>query len=92
VSSEVLTVPFSIAAILSLRIVSGRQGNSVTDETGLAQSPALEALRGVQSLGLERRPRRRNRSTRVFDWIALVLAFLAPPVGILASVVALVVG
>jgi hypothetical protein len=59
---------------------------------GLAQPPALQALRGVQSLGLERRHTSRNRSTSVFDWIAFALAVLAPPVGILASVVALVVG
>jgi hypothetical protein len=64
----------------------------VTDEVGIAQPPVSPIAPGVQSLGLERRPRLRVRSTSVFDWIAFVLAFLVPPVGILASVVALVAG
>jgi hypothetical protein len=46
---------------------------------------------GIQDLALERRPRTRQRSTGVIDWVAFVLAFLAPPAGILAGVAALII-
>jgi hypothetical protein len=42
--------------------------------------------------GTGRRPRAAVPATGVLDWIAFALAFVAPPVGLLAAIAALVVG
>lgn len=44
------------------------------------------------TLALDRRPRQKQRSTGMLDWVAFVLAFLAPPVGFLTGIAAVVVG
>jgi hypothetical protein len=44
------------------------------------------------ALGLERHAPVKQRSSGVVDWVALVLSVIAPPVGILAAIAAIVLG
>jgi hypothetical protein len=44
------------------------------------------------SLGLERHAPIEQRTTGVVDWVALVLAVIAPPVGVLAAIAAIFLG
>jgi hypothetical protein len=56
-----------------------------------ASDPA-PASGGPGLLGLERRSGRTRSATRAVDWIALVLAFLAPPLGLILGIAAAVSG
>lgn len=56
----------------------------------LAPSPQRDP--GLHDLGFEHRPRSKSRATSVLDWIAFALAFLAPPIGLLAGIATLIVG
>lgn len=46
----------------------------------------------ASTFALERRPRVRQKARGVLDWVAFVLAFLLPPLGVLAAVAAIIVG
>jgi hypothetical protein len=56
-----------------------------------AAAPVLSPA-GSRPLGLQRREPRRRSGTGVVDWVALGLSILAPPVGVLASIAALIIG
>jgi hypothetical protein len=55
---------------------------------GTSPTPSVT---GSRSLELERRSRKRVRSTGVLDWVAFVLAFIAPPLGVLVAIASLIV-
>jgi hypothetical protein len=52
---------------------------------------AHEAIPGARALSLERHAHAPVRSTGILDWVALALAILVAPVGILVAIAALVV-
>jgi hypothetical protein len=57
-----------------------------------AAPPAPTASIGLGTLALERHHSRSRSGTGALDWVSFVLAFLAPPVGLLAGIAAAVSG
>jgi hypothetical protein len=60
-------------------------------------SPPAAAVRplpmsGAASLGLQRRASRRRSASGPLDWIAFVLAIIAPPLGLVMGIITIVVG
>jgi hypothetical protein len=47
---------------------------------------------GSGALGLERHEQAEVRATGIFDWVSLALSIVAPPVGVLAAIAAIVLG
>jgi hypothetical protein len=55
------------------------------------ESPAPSAF-GIARLGLERHEPSSRSGNSPLDWVAFILAFIAPPLGVIAGIVAIVFG